>query len=157
MLTASDHAGTPLQAWPAWELSKEAMAALCTGLNDRSVALAEKVVAGDEEGVSRALQSLSSEFAVVPLIARLDRGLREFHAVPMEQATAGALSQVALGPPPRDAWLVGQRDQLAAICRYSEELARAEARADSVAATSWRGLVNRAAAAVSTSMDASEQ
>jgi len=153
----ADRADQTLQAWPGWEISGEALAALCAGLTDQTGKLAEQIVSGDEKGAAKSLADVSKDYAVVTMVARLDRSVRSRSTAEREPLanirTLDALGQIALAPPLRDAWIADERDELASICRAAQELARAESRGDSAAGKLLRTQVNRTASAVMARLD----
>lgn len=144
-----------LQSWAGWEVSREGLGALVKGLSERTTKLAEQLVIGDEKAAAKLIDELSREYASAWLVARLDRGVRAV-ATPASSPSVDALAQVALGPPREDAWMVGYRAELAALCRDAEELARAESRGDAAAGKTLRQTINRTALNLLAAMDARE-
>ncbi len=141
-----DHPADPLQSWPGWEVSAEAHAALVTGLTDRTRALAEQLVSTDDKTATKLLRAIEADFAVVPLVARLDReatalALSNPGAAASPQG-ADALAQIALGPPQHGAWMARHRAELASLCCAAEELAQADSRGDAATAKAVRSRMN---------------
>ena len=110
-----------LQAWPGYELSASALAALrpdAAALAEASrFAVAERP--GDALDVLRALREEDPTFLV---IAELER---EAGALGLARTTddADVLYELATGSPVAGSWRADDRERIAEICRWAEELA----------------------------------
>lgn len=112
-----------VQSWPGFHLSSRARRTVASGL---TAAIDELVPDAMREGntVARArsetrITNARGNFAPALLAGRLARV-----AARSGIAIGGTLEELALGPPPADAWMVKHREAIADVCRYAEELGR---------------------------------
>jgi|GEM_PF-1171175 len=143
---AGDEGG--IRAHPGWELSDAAAAAIYGDLGTRLPRATRMLVEGGpsrEREVEAAIAEIESAIAPVRLAAMLEREARA-------RRLAGVPVMVELAAPPAAGggpWPVEVRAELAAICRYAEELAHATAEKDAQRIKALRAHLNdRARAAL---------
>ena len=116
-----DHSTAPvaLNRWAAWELSAPALARSASDLPGR---LKLATHAANEERFDALAQQLSEidrDAPVAKLLGRLAQvvgpGLAD-----LPDTAIGPIAELTL-PPPRDAWWLRKRDELATLCRYINE------------------------------------
>lgn len=139
--------GGALNAWPGWELSREALAVITGGLFDQTSRLVGELLTGRDDEAEASMARIGAQNGAALLLGRLTWRAEELGLRPQASASAGALAQVALGPPdPEGAWLAGVetdlRGELAAVCRYAEESAFAQAKKENAAAQQFRAYYN---------------
>jgi hypothetical protein len=126
-LAALEPAGLPgavsapyarLQARPEWELSPAALAELASGLRQRAAEATKAAMEEEPAKAAAALAKLREEEAVVVLAGHLAREAEGRGEAPV----GGALMEVGAGEPARGQWLEEQAGDLAAVCRYAEEV-----------------------------------
>jgi hypothetical protein len=112
-----------LPAWPGWELSPRACAALVTPACEPLARATALVLEGADAKAAEALAATHKEFPVALLLGRLERRAAAI-GLGGGPAPAAALADLGSGAPlSPDAWMVAARDDLAHICRYAEEFA----------------------------------
>ncbi len=143
---AGDEGG--IRAHPGWELSDRAAAAIYGDLGERVPRAARLLLEGGpsrERSVVVALEEVEAVIAPARLAAGLEREARS-------RRLAGVPVMVELAAPPAAGggpWPVEVRAELAAICRYAEELAHAMEEKDAQRITALRAHLNdRARAAL---------
>jgi hypothetical protein len=108
-----------LQAQPAWELSGPALADLATGLGARTAEITRLLLDGQPAAAEEALTKLRPQYAVLLLAGRLTgEALARGRAAPPGEV----LREIATGGPAPGLWLADHAPDLAAICRYAEEV-----------------------------------
>jgi hypothetical protein len=117
-----------LNRWSAWELDDTTFARSVADIPNRFKLATAAAIGNDERGLERQLENLETEVPVAALIGRLAAALGD---LPGSDDALDTLAQVAL-PPHADAWMLGQRRELADLCRYAmeREYARATGRAE---------------------------
>ncbi|MCW5754653.1 MAG: hypothetical protein KIT24_08110 [Phycisphaeraceae bacterium] len=123
------NAGSALNAWPGWSLSRQALTALAEGMEDQLAETTRLVLAGDAARATERLRLFTLDHSLLRLIASLERRARACGYLPPETPAAVA-AMIASGPAPVDAWLGDVLDELALICRWTEELAPTRRRRD---------------------------
>ena len=122
------------------EISPGGVEACWEGLGrevEKATALALR---GEDARLERALATLESRYGVVRALLAIEERLTAMGACSGE--TWSVLSEIALGPPDDDAWLIDQRERLATLCLLIEELAAARIRDDRPAARDLREALN---------------
>jgi len=114
--------------WSGIELSPGAVEVIAQDLADKVQHALKHEVEAEPARSDKALATLDERYIVMRVLARLDRRLTEL--APASDTNASVLSEIALGPPPDDAWLIDQRETLATLCTQAEELASAIIRDD---------------------------
>lgn len=127
---------TPVRAWcrvqssPAWESSAGTMRLLSKGVDAALAEATGKLLGQDEAGVAAVIKRVRRDFAVVFLLAELERqaartGIMNAPAY-AEFAEAPAVFHSIVGTTPKNVvWLLERRESLASICWFSEEYAAA--------------------------------
>ncbi len=116
-----------INAWPGFELSREARAQLTDRLPGAGAAMVESLLAGRYDDATHAAARIRAEQAAALLIGRLERLAAAQSLAEPTDAALGALSQTAAGrPDPERAWLLAGvadiRADIASVCRYAFEL-----------------------------------
>lgn len=106
-----------LNAWPGFELSTGALAALTAGLREQTVEATRLITAGDAPGCAKITDRIRTDYAAALLIGRLAREAAD-RKVPVPAPTL--LEAAAGGPVEGLSWQSGGR--LAELCRYAEEI-----------------------------------
>lgn len=132
---------TPLQAWPGFEMSADALKAIAPAPGIFSEA-ARLVVADRPGDAMDELRAIIDQHPAFIAVARLE----------LEAARRGATRPTVLhelgtgGPPPAwhadQAWMADRRFEIAELCRYAEELAALESLNDRARAETVRAYVN---------------
>ncbi|MFI4897418.1 MAG: hypothetical protein ACIARR_06300, partial [Phycisphaerales bacterium JB059] len=133
LLGALERGEAPVLRWAGVELSPGSVRVLGDDL--ARLAGHASTHLSDARRLDRALETLDERFAPMRVLALLNDQLVERFGA---EGESSVLAQVALGPPPSDAWMVGQRETLARFCVLSEELASAMIREDTPAASEIR-------------------
>lgn len=133
LLDALERGEAPVLRWAGVELSPGSVRVLGDDL--RRLAGHASAHLSDARRLDRALETLDERFTPVRVLALLNDQLVERFG-PAEGSSV--LAQIAFGPPPEDAWMVGQRETLARFCALSEELASAVIREDNPGASEIR-------------------
>ncbi|HZW08935.1 MAG TPA: hypothetical protein VFF69_03450 [Phycisphaerales bacterium] len=129
-----------INAWPGWELSRQASDTIADGLRERCGELASVIARGDE--MPRAAElgaAVRADYAAPLLFARLESLLPESWT-----PACTPLDELGSGPPLEAAWLLGHRHALAQVCRSAFEAAAA----DGQTRAEFRAHANREALAV---------
>jgi hypothetical protein len=145
--------GGALNAWPGWELSREALAATTAGLFDQTSKLVGELMTGRDEEAEASVSRILLQHGAALLLGRLELRAVELGLRIQGAPGADAIAQLALGPPdPEGAWLaradLDLRAELAAVCRYAEEAAFAQAKKENAKAQTFRAYYNGRARAV---------
>ncbi|MCC7388879.1 MAG: hypothetical protein IT431_08930 [Phycisphaerales bacterium] len=107
---------------PAWELTREGLAALAGDLPERAARLAAITARADSDAAALgAAHDLERDFAAALLVARIERELRD-QSLP----GCGPVAELASGATDEHAWRSAQRSTLAAVCRAGYEAAAAD-------------------------------
>lgn len=126
---ASRGVSSAIEAWPGWRLARADLATAWEGGAGQMAETTRLALAGEWSRVLPRLQRFEDDFAFVRLTARLDRQART-RAVPAATGrfagAVAALRELAAGPPDSHAWLADERREIAMLCRYASELARAK-------------------------------
>ncbi len=137
----------PLQCWPGWEMSIEALTVLREGLVARLGDGVVLVLGPEQERAAKELEAIRVEFAAVRLCGRL-LGLAEARGL----GDAGAPYEVVTGGPyesgPGASWLGEHRAAIADVCRYAEEIGPAVSLGDRERVGRLRAFVNARAVEV---------
>lgn len=118
---------SPMNAWPGFELSREARAQLTDPLPRACAAMVDSLLAGNYDDATQAAARIRAEHAAALLVGRLERlGAKESFGEATD-TMFGALSQVVAGRPDAEsAWLLAGyadiRADIASVCRYAAEL-----------------------------------
>jgi hypothetical protein len=140
-----------LQAWPGWQMSRETLAVLARGLDDRAGAAVAAALDGDPVKVREAVAGLRSGYAAALLAGRL---MDYASGYGFESGPAAVLYEVATGGPVEGwSWMADQRDALADVCRYAEEIPTADRLGDAERASLLRRFVEARAAGVLDALD----
>ncbi|MFM9995487.1 MAG: hypothetical protein ACKVU4_06750 [Phycisphaerales bacterium] len=140
---------SPLQAWPGWELSIEALAVLAADLPARLGRLTTQALGPDPAKTAADVETVRAQFAAALLCGRL-MPLAEARALGriVDRAT---LFELATGGPrdaaPGPSWLAQIRAELADVSRYAEEIGPAEQTGAKDRAAKLRAYVNARALA----------
>lgn len=111
-----------INRWPGVELTPESLHALGEGLPADLQRLAALAARGDDADATLAeARRLRRLYAASIAMARLE-GLAAQH----EATSCGPVSELAMGPPPPDAWLAEQRRALALLSRAAFEAAASD-------------------------------
>lgn len=120
--------GARVQRWAGVELSEGAVEFLSKNIAGESDRATRAALGGNDRRTDRTLDTLEGRYIVVRTLLVIEDRLRERSAFEGEHWSV--LSEIALGPPGEDAWLVDHREQLAILCSLSEELVSASIRDD---------------------------
>ena len=107
-----------LDRWAAWELDSATIARLSADLRNRLRLASKAAIDHDDAGLDEQVARLrASEAALISaLLARLESPLADLPAGPLS-----IVGQCVVGPTPT-AWMLGQRRELADLCRYTMEM-----------------------------------
>ena len=107
-----------LDRWAAWELDPAMIERIGADLRNRLRLASKAAIDHDEGGLGEQVQRVrAAETALISaLLARLESPLADLPAGPLS-----IVGQCVVGPTPA-AWLLGQRRELADLCRYTMEM-----------------------------------
>ncbi len=117
-LLEADADAIALDRWAAWELDPATMQRISTDLRNRLRLASKAAVDQDQGGLAEQVSRVrAGETALISaLLARLESPIADLPAGPLS-----ILGQCVVGPTPA-AWLLGQRRELADLCRYTMEM-----------------------------------
>ena len=117
-LLEADADAIALDRWAAWELNPATIERIGADLRNRLRLATKAAVDHDDTGLAEQVARIrSGETAVISaLLARLESPIADLPAGPLS-----ILGQCVVGPTPA-AWLLGQRRELADLCRYTMEM-----------------------------------
>ena len=117
-LLEADADAIALDRWGAWELDPATMQRISTDLRNRLRLASKAAVDHDQGGLAEQVSRIrAGETALISaLLARLEAPLADLPAGPLS-----IVGQCVVGPTPA-AWLLGQRRELADLCRYTMEM-----------------------------------
>lgn len=135
-----------LEAWPGFELSRGAALAMCPAPGAFAEG-ARLAVAGRPGEAMDSIERVLEEHRAFELIGRLEVRAGELGLARTNDASS-VLSEIGTGGPGAGAWMAGEREALADVCRYAEEVAALEALGEDEAAERAREYVEDVAQGV---------
>ena len=117
-LLEADADAIALDRWAAWELDPATIGRIGADLRNRLRLASKAAVDHDDAGLTEQVARIrAGETALISvLLARLESPIANLPAGPLS-----ILGQCVVGPTPA-AWLLGQRRELADLCRYTMEM-----------------------------------
>ena len=117
-LLETDADATALNRWAAWELDPATMQRIGTDLRNRLRLASKAAVDRDQGGLAEQVSRIRAGVTALisSLLARLEAPLADLPAGPLS-----IVGQCVVGPT-STAWLLGQRRELADLCRYTMEM-----------------------------------
>lgn len=113
-----------LNRWAPMELAPGATARALSELPNRLKLATAAVIDGDDEALTRHIESMQEDALLVMLLGRLTARIGDA-ITDLPDGPVSIVGQM-LHPPIDDAWLIGQREQLAHLCRYVQEMEHAQ-------------------------------
>lgn len=136
-----------LQAWPGWQMSGAALAALTPRLTNATSEAVQLAIESDPPKTTEATLRVRRDYACALLAGRLSR-LAASRSIDSRALPGAVLREIGTGGPWDGCWLQDSVSDLALICRYAEEVPVAERTGAKDRAKQLRRLVNETAARV---------